>query len=138
MSFVLGLITILILASNYPDCTTSNLKFAMFMMFMIYMITFCLLLANFIGLAGYLKVIPRALFLFYISVVTIMFFVQMILFQSDKCYIEVPLIYFWLLVQIIFFYFIVAYGLAKWGAYLCWYAEHKEEIMKKKMKEYVK
>lgn len=67
-----------------------------------------------------------------------MFFVQMMLFQSDKCYVEVPLIYFWLVAQIMLFYFIVAYGLAMWGSYLCWYAEHKDEILKKKMKEYVK
>ena len=95
-SFLLGLITILILASNYPDCSNSNLKFAMFMMFVIYMVTFCLLLANFLGLANQLKKIPRALFVFYVAVVTIMFFVQMMLFQSENCYVEVPLIFFWL------------------------------------------
>ncbi len=49
-----------------------------------------------------------------------------------------PLMYFWLILQIMVFYVMVAYGIALWGAYICWESEKEEEEIKVAMKEYVK
>ena len=45
--------------------------------------------------------------------------------------------YFWLIVQIIVFYFIVAYGIALWGSYICWESEKEEKQIKVAMKKYM-
>ena len=122
-SLVLALITIVLLASGLEDCRTANLKFAMFLVFLIYSTVFIMMLMQFIGLVSCLKTIPRFLMAFYFSLVAVMFFVQMILFQGENCSTDAPVLFFWLVVQIAIFYFIVAYGLAVWGSYICWQAE---------------
>jgi hypothetical protein len=53
---------------------------------------------QFIGLSYCLKKIPRALAVFYLLLVLVMFFVQMYLFEAEACADETPIIYFWLLV----------------------------------------
>lgn len=51
---------------------------------------------------------------------------------------EVPLLYWWLVVQIIIFYLIVAVGLCTWGSYICKVADAAEELTKEAVEEYVK
>ena len=95
---------------------------------MIYAFIFVMMLMQFIGLAYCLKRITRALMVFYLVLVFVMFVVQMYLFEADSCSTETPVIYIWLLIQVGLFYFIVAYGLAAWGSYLCWDAEKEEAL----------
>jgi len=98
----------------------------MFLVFLIYSTVFIMMLMQFIGLVSCLKTIPRALMTFYFSLVAVMFFVQMILFQGENCSTDSPVFFFWLVIQIAIFYFIVAYGLAVWGSYICWQAENHD------------
>jgi hypothetical protein len=35
------------------------------------------------------------------------------------------------------FYFIVAYGLAVWGSYICWHAEKEERMAQKAVERYL-
>lgn len=86
VSLMLALITVIILASDQQDCSTANLKFAMFLMFTVYAAVFVLMLLQFVGMVGCLKKIPTFLMTFYFMVVFVMFFVQMILFQGNNCY----------------------------------------------------
>ena len=110
----------------------------MFLMFVVYSTIFVLMLMQFVGLVGCLKGIPKALMTFYFLLVFVMFFVQMILFQGENCYSESPVIFIWLTVQVGLFYFVVAYGLAVWGSYICWQAESHDEMAKKAVAKYVK
>jgi hypothetical protein len=66
-----------------------------------------------------------------------MFFVQMCLFEATECSSEAPILYVWLAVQVGLFYFLVAYGLAAWGSYVCWDAEKEEALAKKAVSEYL-
>ena len=47
------------------------------------------------------------------------------------------MLYWWLVTNIIVFYFLVSFGLATWGAYLCKVADAQEEITKEAIKEYL-
>ena len=76
--------------------------------------------------------------MFYFFIVAVMFLIQMILFDSEGCSVETPILYFWLLAQVCLFYFLVAYGLALWGSYICWQSHNQEAIIKHKMKHYIK
>ena len=67
-----------------------------------------------------------------------MFVAQVIFFRSKDCHIQAPLLYFWLVVQIVIFYVMVAYGIALWGAYICWEAEKEEKETQKAVKKYMK
>jgi hypothetical protein len=58
--------------------------------------------------------------------------------KGGPCYNQTPLLYYYLLVQVILFYLIVAFGLATWGAYLCAVADVKEEVTKAAIDEYLK
>ena len=62
----------------------------------------------------------------------------MILFQGENCSTDAPVLFFWLVVQIAIFYFIVAYGLAVWGSYICWQAESQDKLAKRAVEEYYK
>jgi hypothetical protein len=49
-----------------------------------------------------------------------------------------PLMYFWLILNIVVFYIMVAYGISLWGAYICWESEKEEAEIKEAMEHYVK
>ena len=68
-----------------------------------------------------------------------MFFVQLELWGGvdNTCRKEVPALYWWLVVNIIVFYFIVSFGLATWGSYLCKVADVQEELTQKAVEEYL-
>lgn len=75
---------------------------------------------------------------FYFLLVAVMFYVQMILFKGENCSTDSPVLFFWLVSQIALFYFIVAFGLAKWGSYICWQAENHDQMAKRAVEEYFK
>jgi hypothetical protein len=125
-SFIFALASIMLVASGTPDCTSANLRFATLLIFLMYSIMCGLLIIQFIGCASWLKTIPKALLVFYFMIVATMFFTQMILFQGEECRVETPLYFYWLASQVVLFYLVVAWGLAAWGAYICWDAHRKE------------
>ena len=95
------------------------------------------------GLVSCLKKIPAVLFGFYVFIAIAMFFVQMLLFSpktgdNEPCMTATPLLYWWLMVQVVIFYLIVSFGLATWGAYLCQVADVQEEVTKQAIDEYLK
>ena len=49
---------------------------------------------------------------------------------DNQCRTEVPSLYWWLVVNIALFYFIVSFGLAVWGSYICTVVDAQEEITK--------
>ena len=42
------------------------------------------------------------------------------------------------MLNIVMFYMLVAYGIALWGAYICWESEKEEKEMQAAMKKYMK
>ena len=44
--------------------------------------------------------------------------------------------YMWLVLQIIVFYIMVAYGISLWAAYVCWESDREEKHIKAAMKKY--
>ena len=47
-----------------------------------------------------------------------------------------PVLYYWLFLNIIAFYILIAFGLSMWGAYICWEVDEEEAMIKKAMQEY--
>ena len=68
-----------------------------------------------------------------------MFFVQLEIWGGvdNSCRTDIPLLYWWLVVNLALFYFIVSFGLATWGAYLCKVADAQEELTREAVKEYL-
>ena len=58
--------------------------------------------------------------------------------ETNGCMKGAPVIYWWLVTQVILFYVIVAFGLATWGAYLCAAADAHEELTKQAVDDYLK
>ena len=82
------------------------------------------------------------MFVFYFSVVIIMFFVQMITLggnngQKNPCMTDTPMMFWYLIVNIALFYFIVTYGLSTWGFYLCRAADAQQEIVDQHVNQYL-
>ena len=64
------------------------------------------------------------MFGFYFFICGCMFFVQLEIWSGSPEYpnnsrTDVPALYWWLVINLTLFYFIVSFGLATWGAYLC-------------------
>ena len=143
-SLILAVASISIMIGVKKDCEgTSNLKAAVALVFILWSCIFVLLLLQVVGLVKCLKKIPKVLFGFYVGISVTMFLVQMLLFTTNTnseaipCYKQVPLLYYWLCVQVGIFYLIVAFGLATWGSYLCAVADVKEEVTRKAIDEYL-
>lgn len=137
-SIIFAGITILILVGDPRECQTSNLKLGLWLAFSIHMSSFILLLFHFIGLGFILRKLGRLLGLYYFYMVGAMFATQVIFFKSSGCNVTAPLLYFWVMLNIIMFYMLVAYGIALWGAYICWESEKEEKQLKAAMKKYMK
>ena len=60
-----------------------------------------------------------------------MTWVQFIFMKGEGCMREAVTLYWWLGLNIGAFYVLIAYGLALWGAYLCWAQQEEEELTKK-------
>ncbi|CDW86213.1 UNKNOWN [Stylonychia lemnae] len=135
-SIVFATITMLILISDTPDC--ERLRLGLWMAFSIHFTSFLLLLFHFIGLGFILKKLGRILGIYYFYMVGAMFYTQIIFFQSKECNIMAPLLYFWVMLNIIMFYVLVAYGIALWGAYICWESEKEEKQLQEAMQKYIK
>ena len=70
-----------------------------------------------------------------------MFFTQVEVWGGEdpkNCMDEKPLLYWWLVANVIIFYIIVAFGLCTWGSYICKVADAKEELTKKAVEDYLK
>lgn len=138
-SLIFALITVGVLCTSDGDCETSNLRATAELVFLLWSLIFVLLLVQVTGLAGCLKEIPRLLFAFYFFVCAVMLFVQMQVWggHENSCMEDVPVLYWWLITNIVVFYLIVTFGLASWGSYLCDVADAQEEIAKEAVKEYL-
>ena len=140
LSLVFALLSIVFLCIAGDDCTNANLKATTGLVFFLWSTVFVLLLLQAVKLTTCLKSIPKLLFGFYFFICGCMFFVQMELWGGvdNQCRTEIPLLYWWLVINIIVFYTIVSFGLATWGAYLCKVADVQEELTKKAVDEYLK
>ena len=56
---------------------------------------------------------------------------------DTNCRTEVPSLYWWLVCNVALFYFIVSFGLAVWGSYICKVVDTQEDITKEAVKEYL-
>lgn len=139
LSLVNALISIILLCVAGEDCTQSNLKATTGLIFGLWSTVFVLMLLQAVKLTECLKSIPKLLFGFYFFVCGCLFFCQMELWGGvdNQCRTEVPSLYWWLVVNIALFYFIVSFGLAVWGSYICKVVDAQEEITKDAVKEYL-
>jgi hypothetical protein len=106
--------------------------------FSLHIITFLLLLFHFIGLGRFLAKCGKALGIYYFYLVGVFFFVQVSFFKGPECSSKAPMVYFWIAAQIVMFYILVAYGIALWGAYICWQAEKEEAEIQDIVETYMK
>lgn len=121
---------------------------ALWLAFSIHITSFFLLLLHFIYLGFILRKLGRLLSLFYFYLVGAMIAVQYVFFQNGgdstslsppvNCFKHSPGMYSWLVVQIVVFYGLVAYGIALCGAYICWEADVEERQLKKAVNDYIK
>jgi hypothetical protein len=132
--------SIILLCVIDHDCSNANLKATTGLVFFLWSCVFVLLLLQVVKLTSCLKKIPKLLFGFYFFICGCMFFVQMELWGGvdNQCRFEAPGLYWWLVTNIILFYFIVSFGLATWGSYLCKVADVQEEITREAVEEYLK
>ena len=139
LSLLFALVSIVLLCIVDHDCAKSNLKATTGLVFFLWSCVFVLLLLQVVKLTDCLKKIPKLLFGFYFFICGCMFFVQMELWGGvdNECRTEAPALYWWLVINITLFYFIVSFGLATWGAYLCKVADAQDEITKEAVKEYL-
>ena len=138
LSLVFSLTTIVMLCVDDRTCTNANLAATMGLVFGLWSTVFVLLLLQAVGLTKCLKSLGKLLFGFYFFICGCMFFVQMELWGGvdNQCRKESPVHYWWLCTNIIFFYLIVSFGLATWGAYLCKVADAQEQLIKDATEEY--
>ena len=143
LSLVCALISIILLCVTDKDCTNSNLKATTGLVFFLWSTVFVLMLLQAVKLTDCLKKIPKLLFGFYVFVCGCLFFCQMELWSGAKssgdtnCRTEVPSLYWWLVCNVALFYFIVSFGLAVWGSYICKVVDTQEDITKEAVKEYL-
>ena len=57
---------------------------------------------------------------------------------ENECRTETPVLYWWLVTNVILFYLMVSFGLVTWGSYLCKVADAQEKITSNAVKEYMK
>ena len=92
---------------------------------------------HYIHLGGVIKACGQAIGLYYVYLVGAMVAVQFFVLQADGCNRTSPLLYYWLIVNILLFYMFIAYGLSMWGAYICWEQEEEEKQTKAALQEYL-
>ena len=126
-SIIFAALTMLILVSDTKECPSADLRIGLWLSFSVHITSFTLLLFHFIGLGFILRKLGRILGLYFFYLVGAMFATQVIFFKSKDCNLIAPLLYFWVLTNIVMFYVLVAYGIALWGAYICWESEKEEK-----------
>eukprot|EP00349_Pseudokeronopsis_sp_Brazil_P000057 CAMPEP_0202956522 /NCGR_PEP_ID=MMETSP1396-20130829/1023_1 /ASSEMBLY_ACC=CAM_ASM_000872 /TAXON_ID= /ORGANISM="Pseudokeronopsis sp., Strain Brazil" /LENGTH=121 /DNA_ID=CAMNT_0049673581 /DNA_START=74 /DNA_END=439 /DNA_ORIENTATION=+ len=119
--------TMFILVGDSSICYDARLDIALWLCFSIQASTFLLLLFHYIGLGACLMKMGKVLGFYYFYMVGAMFAVQVIFFKGTNCSIQSPLSFFWIAGQIFIFYVFVAYGIALWGAFICFQAEKEEK-----------
>ena len=119
-SLVAGTFSCLILVGDPRTCDTVNLKLPTYITFSVQLTIFLLLLMHYIHLGFVIKACGQAIGLYYVYLVCAMVTVQFFVLQADGCNRTSPLLYYWLIVNILLFYMFIAYGLSMWGAYICW------------------
>jgi len=137
----MALTTVTMMCIVDKDCETANLKATMGLLFGLWSIIFVLLLLQAVGHTKCLRTVPKLLFGFYFFVCGVMFFTQLELFggaDPAACRKNSPALWWWLMVNVGVFYFIVSFGLATWGSYICKVADAQEEITQEAVNEYLK
>ena len=115
--------------SAHRNTCSTDLQAAVGLVAAMWVIIFLLLLLQVIGMVKCLKAHPKTLFVFYFIVVGVIYVSMMMLFggAGNNCRTEAPSMWYWLIINVIMFYLICAFGLASWGQYLCSTAEKIEE-----------
>ena len=140
LSLAMALTSICLLCvANVPDCPNASLKTTTALVFALWSTVFVLLLLQAAGMTKCLRTVPNTLFFFYFFVCGVMFFTQLELWggEENTCKEDAAVLYWWLFTNIVMFYFIVSFGLATWGGYICKVADAQEEFVAKARKEYM-
>ena len=127
-SLIFGTISCLIIVADTRECDTINLKIPLGITFSVQLSIFVLLLMHYIHLGGCIRALGQAIGLYYVYLVAAMIVVQIFVLKADNCNRLTPLLYYWLVVNILLFYVFIAYGLSLWGAYICWEQEEEEKV----------
>ena len=85
-----------------------------------------------------IRAVGKLIGLYYVYLVGAMIVVQIYVLKAEECSRISPLLYYWLVWNILLFYIFIAYGLSLWGAYICWEQEEEEAVTKAAMDKYLK
>ena len=124
----------LIVALDPPSCAHANLMNGVYITLSCQVAIFMLLLMHYIHCGCLIRKLGWSLGFFYLILVGLMCWAQVIFFEGNGCGDQAFVLYFWLLFNIVIFFIFVAYGISLWGAYICWAQEEEEEIMKEALK----
>lgn len=132
-TLIAGLFSLLLQLLDPRTCTESPLETAVYICFGVHCSTFFVLLMSYICTKCFVT-LGKLMGLFYFLLVAAMVCVQIIYFHGESCSRVAPLLYYWLFVNIMLFYILVAYGLSLWGAYICWEVDEEEKVINEALK----
>ena len=127
-SMIACVLSLLLILMEPRSCEEVKLELGVYLCCGVQVLTFFLILASYLCQGCILK-LGRAMVVCYFALVGLMVGVQVIFFHGEACNRVAPTLYYWLFVNIILFYILVAYGLSLWGAYICWEVDEEEKLI---------
>ena len=127
-TLVCSCISVLLLAVDSRSCDLVPLEYGIYICAGVHLLTFSMLLASYMCPSAVNKV-GRCMVIFYFMIVGAMVTVQFFFFKGKGCGQVAPIMYYWILTNILCFYVLVAYGLSLWGAYICWEVDEEEKLI---------
>ena len=128
-SLIMSAASVLLLLLEPRACDAVKLEYAIYLCSGVHLLTFMLLLSSYLC-NKCVVAMGRAMVVFYFGLVASMVYVQVIFFHGQECNRIAPVIYYWIFMNIVLFYVLVAYGLSLWGAYICWEVDEEEKLIK--------
>ena len=123
ISFLFALTSIILICHVDPySYNKKNLKATTGLVFLLWSVVFVLMILQALKMTVCLKKCPILLFGFYFFICGCMFYVQVQIWSGTDHRARnkhIPALYWWLVINLAMFYFIVSFGLATWGAYIC-------------------
>ena len=121
-----------------PDsCSAVKLEIGVYLAASVHISVFVMLLLHYIKLGRCFGSCGMFIGFFYLYVIGAMVGVQIFMYKGDMCYRAAPVLYYWLGINVMLFYFLIALYLNLWGAYVCWVMDQEVEETDQAMKAYV-
>lgn len=143
----MSIVSVLVLSIKPKNATTDckiNVGIACGLVMTMWILIFAMLFLQVIGCVKCLKQFRYGLIAFYAYIVSTVYVSQMMLWSSggngsaNQCRTGKPAQWWWLLINVCFFYVMVVFGLATWGSYLCGIQDKREVVIQTAIDEYLK